>query len=92
MAASLSEVAATMPNVNVFDIEPFVDLLPRRVVRWLGTGLVVFAILFPSTFQRWYLGQVEDYARELTAIVTSTLVPAVDPPSPAPPSGARPNT
>lgn len=61
--------------MNVFDAEPYFGLLPRKVARALAWGVLALALLFPSTFQRWYMGQVQDYANHLTKQFLDVVVP-----------------
>jgi hypothetical protein len=68
--------------MDAFDGEPYFGLLPREVTRALAWGVLAFALLFPSTFQRWYIGQGQDYANHLTKQFLDVVVPTtVQPPS-----------
>jgi len=62
--------------VNIFDAEPYLGLLPRTVTRALAWGVLAFALLVPSTFQRWYIGQVQDYADNLTKQFLEVMLPS----------------
>jgi hypothetical protein len=62
-------------SMNVFDAEPYFGLLPRKVTRALAWGVLAFALLFPSTFQRWYIGQGQDYANHLAKQFLDVVVP-----------------
>jgi len=62
--------------MNVFDAEPYIGLLPWKVTRALAWGVLAFALLFPSTFQQWYMAQVQDHADHLTNQFLEVMKPA----------------
>jgi hypothetical protein len=64
--------------VDVFDAEDYFGLLPRRWRKRLVAAVVTVALLFPGPFQRWYMGQVEQHARELTKQMMKAMQPALD--------------
>jgi hypothetical protein len=67
--------------MSVFDAEPYLGLLPRKVTRALAWGVLAFALLFPTTFQQWYMGQIQDHADHLTKQFLKVVPANVEPAS-----------
>lgn len=66
--------------MNIFDAEPYLELLPRRVLRALTGVVLLIAVIWPTPFQRWYESQAREYAHHLV----KQLLPVMAPPSPTP--------
>ncbi|MDQ6525134.1 hypothetical protein RB608_16050 [Nocardioides sp. LHD-245] len=71
--------------MDVFDAADYGDLLPRRLLRCIGWGLVGFAILAPTPFQDWYIGQAQQHAAHLTEEFVDLMPPPPSQPT-APPT------
>lgn len=67
--------------MDLFDAAEFGDLLPKKLLRWIGIGMVAFAVLAPTRFQDWYLGQAQEHAEHLTEQFVEIMTPATDPPT-----------
>lgn len=73
----------------MFDAADFSDLLPKKLLRWIGIGVVAFAALAPTRFQDWYIGQAQQHAEHLTEELVDIMMPSTDPPiAPANEDGA----
>lgn len=63
----------------MFDAADFSDLLPKKVLRWLCLGVLAFALLAPTRFQDWYLGQVQQHAEHLAGEFVDIMIPSSGP-------------
>jgi hypothetical protein len=68
--------------VDVFDAADYRSLLPRKVQRWIGAGILAFAVLAPTRFQTWYIHQAQTHAQHLTDEFVDLLIPTpAEPPA-----------
>lgn len=65
--------------MDVFDAADFRGLLPKKLLLWLGVAVLAFALLAPTRFQDWYVGQAQQHAQHLTEQFVEIMIP-----SPAP--------
>lgn len=64
--------------MDAFDAADYSDFFPRKWVRRLAMAVLVFAFLFPSQFQHWYLAQAQNHARHITDELVSTFFPPTE--------------
>lgn len=78
--------------MNIFDAEPYADLLPRWIQRILGLTLI-FCLAFIPPARDWVLGQARQHVLHQIQPMLDNLmpVPERDTPSlPSPPTRPRP--
>lgn len=66
-------------KMDVFDAADLRGLLPKRLLRWIGIAVLAFALLAPTRFQDWYLGQVQHRGERLTEQFVEIMIPSPDP-------------
>jgi hypothetical protein len=73
--------------VNPFDAQPYASLLPRTVVRVVGTALLLVVLLVPSV-RGWLVDQAQQhYINRMQPLLEDLL----DAPTPEPPVSPRPD-
>lgn len=65
--------------MDVFDAADYRDLLPRKLIRWVGCGIFAFAVLAPTRFQDWYIGQAQQHAEHFTEEFVDLMIPTPEP-------------
>lgn len=75
--------------MDAFDFADYRGLLPRKVQRWIGGGVLAVAVLAPTKFQAWYLHQAQVHAQHLTDECADLMTPAPTEPPSAPASKDR---
>lgn len=61
----LSVPSGTVARMNLFDLAPWGELLPRNARRFVGWVLLAAIAALPPA-REWWMGQVEDHASDLT--------------------------
>lgn len=80
----VSAATAIIDHMDLFDGEPYVSLLPRRLVKFGGFALLIALAVIPSVRDWWIDQAVKHATHEIQPLFNAMLHPAQ--PSPSAPS------